>query len=329
VRQTLCEYVMTSAFIDRDGEVYACCHKQPVSYGNIRDAPLAELLAGERARRQRDDSLSGALSCHAACNLLTYNSKRRPSAEPASFPLIRKLTLSLGWFCNINCVMCPQDHAERQFLSVDALLRHVDWPSVGEIICEGGEPLAAPTVPALWDHLIGIGKKLNFVTNGLVISQRTAERIAAHSDYVYISFNAASEQTYARVNRGGSWQKLLRNLHWIQQARQSAGSGLKIIGHFTIVEQNLAELPDFLDLAAELGLDIVNFGYNRIEQFGAPIDRLLAEDPALRAALTARLRDAARRTERKIRIDPSRLQYLGLLEAEDPLQAVHVWPSGM
>ena len=28
----LCEYVLTSVFIDRDGEVCACCHKQPISH---------------------------------------------------------------------------------------------------------------------------------------------------------------------------------------------------------------------------------------------------------------------------------------------------------
>ncbi len=197
---------MTSVFIDRDGEVYACCHKEPVSYGNIYQAPLAAILAGEQVRLQQDRSRTGTLRCFDRCNLLTFNSKRLPpsglSPSPV-FPRINKLTLSLGWFCNIDCVMCPQDHAERNFLSVETLVRNIDWPSVGEIICEGGEPLAAPTARRLWDYLASIGKKVNFVTNGLVVSPRTAAQIATHSDYIYISFNAATAETYARVSRGG------------------------------------------------------------------------------------------------------------------------------
>jgi MoaA/NifB/PqqE/SkfB family radical SAM enzyme len=332
LRHTLCRYVLSSVFIDRDGEVYACCHKQPVSYGNIYRGRLTDILESGAPQLQQDRARAGTLDCFAGCNLLTFNDKHLDAAQlprAASYPRIGKLTLSLGWFCNIDCVMCPQDHAERNFLSVELLARQIDWPDVGEIICEGGEPLAAPNARPLWDHLISIGKKLNFVTNGLVITPRTAARMAEHSDYVYISFNAARAETYARVARGGSWDRLMRGLRLVQAARQAAGSALAIIGHFTIVEENLDELPDFLDFAVAAGLDIVNFGYNRIPQFGACIDLMLDADPALRRSLRDRLRAAARRTERRIRIDPSRLQYLGLLDPADPLRRQAVYPSGM
>ena len=327
---TRCEYVFGAVFIDRDGDVYPCCHKLPVAYGNIYAQTLAEVLASPRVREQQERSRSGRLSCFGGCNLLTYRSKHGPAPPAApSYPRIRKLTLSLGWFCNIDCVMCPQDHAERNFLAVETLARQVDWASVDEIICEGGEPLAAPTARRLWEHLASLGKKVNFVTNGLVVTPRTAAQMALHSDYIYISFNAASPETYARVARGGSWSRLLRNVRMIQNARRAANSALVIIGHFTIVAENLAELPDFLDFAAEIGVDIVNFGYNRIPQFGTCIDTLLAADAPLRQGLRDRLRAAARRTERRIRIDPSRLQYLGLLDPGDPLQGAVVYPSGM
>lgn len=327
---TICDYVLSSIFIDRDGEVFSCCHKQPVSYGNIYQSSLTDILAGDEIRRQQDRSRAGTLDCFAACNLLTFNSKRESGISvPPTFPTIRKLTLSLGWFCNIDCVMCPQDHTERDFLSVETLQRQIDWPLVDEIICEGGEPLAAPTARRLWDYLIGIGKKVNFVTNGLVISPRTAERVASHSDYIYISFNAACAETYARVSRGGSWSRLLRNVGMIQNARRAAGSDLKIIGHFTIVDENIRELPEFLDFAASLDLDIVNFGYNRIAQFGAPVDRLLDDDPDLRHDLRIRIRDSARRNEHRIQIDPSRLQYLWLIDPSDPLWHNVVHFSGM
>jgi len=272
------------------------------------------------------------LDCFATCNLLSFTLKHERASKllsDSSFPTIRKLTLALGWFCNINCVMCPQDHSERNFLAVDVLKRNIDWSQVQEIICEGGEPLAAPTVRELWDHLISLGKKVNFVTNGLIMTAEKAERIAVHSDYIYISFNAATAETYARVTRGGSWSKLLSNLGLIQEARRVAHSQLRIIGHFTIVEENLHELPDFLDLATTLGLDIVNFGYNRIEHMGTCIDQLLQGNEALRNRLSQQVREAALRASRSVIVDGSRLQYLGLLSHHDPRWLTVVSPSGM
>jgi MoaA/NifB/PqqE/SkfB family radical SAM enzyme len=329
---TLCEYVFSSVFIDRGGEVYSCCHKQPGCYGNIYDSPLSTILSGTALSRKQELSRAGRLDCFAGCNLLSFTLKQEQSGELlsySSFPIIRKLTLALGWFCNINCVMCPQDHAERNFLDVDVLKRNIDWRQVQEIICEGGEPLAAPTVWELWTYLISLGKKVNFVTNGLIMTAEKAARIAAHSDYIYISFNAATAETYARVARGGSWSKLLTNLGLIHEAKRAAHSQLRIIGHFTIVEENIHELPAFLDLAVTLGLDIVNFGYNRIEHMGACIDQLLQQNEALRDRLSQQVNEAALRASRSVIVDCSRLQYLGLLSHRDPRWLKIVTPSGM
>lgn len=329
---TLCEYALHAAFIDRDGEVYACCHKQPVSYGNIYRAPLADILRGGPAAQAREQSRAGKLHCFDRCNLLNFNVKRETPEWPANvagLSAVRKLTLALGWFCNIACRMCPQNHAERNFLSVDVLKRHIDWSQVGEIICEGGEPLAAPTVRELWDFLIGIGKKVNFVTNGLIMTPEKAARVAAHSDYIYMSFNAAAADTYSRVTQGASWGKLLKNLATIQEARSAAHSPLRIIGHFTIIEDNIHELPDFLDLAASLGVDIVNFGYNRIEQMGACIERLLQQNEPLRESLSRRLHEAILRTRDSMVIDASRLEYLGLVNSAHLNLIRVVRPSGM
>jgi MoaA/NifB/PqqE/SkfB family radical SAM enzyme len=332
VNHTLCEYVFQAVFIDREGAVYACCHKQPAPYGNIYQSPLADILRGNTAERAREEALNGSLRCFSECNLLSFHVKREPPANlqtGASSQAIRKITLALGWFCNIKCRMCPQDHAERNFLDVEVLKRHIDWSQVGEIICEGGEPFAAPTVLELWDYLISIGKKVNFVTNGLIMTPERAARTASHSDYIYISFNAATPATYSRVTQGASWAKLLGNVAMIQEARRAAGSPLRIIGHFTIIEENLDEVPDFLDLAVALGLDIVNFGYNRIVQMGPCIDRLLEQNGALRNRLSQRLHEAVLRTRDFIIIDASRLEYLRLLNSTDLQLVKVVRPSGM
>jgi len=229
----------------------------------------------------------------------------------------------------VDCVMCPQDHAERIALPIDVLRTQIDWQDVDEIICEGGEPLAAPTVQALWTHLIGLGKQVNFVTNGLAITSRSAERIARHSAYVYLSFNAATASTYQRVVRGGSWDKLLRSVARLKEARAAAAAPLRIIGHFTIVEQNLREVAAFIELAADLGLDIVNFGYNRISHMGACIDDVLRNDAGLRTTLARQIREVEARVGDRVIVDPSRLQYLGLVRPGDPLWGRVVFPSGM
>ncbi|QEH32404.1 molybdenum cofactor biosynthesis protein A [Aquisphaera giovannonii] len=329
---TRCDYVLRSAFIDRDGEVYACCHRAPVGYGNIASAHLLDILRRPAACAARDRSREGSLECFASCNLLDYRVKHGP--PPAAVdrdpqPAIRKLTLSLGWFCNVDCVMCPQDHKERVFLDVDVLRRHVPWEIVEEIIFEGGEPLAAPQVHALWDHVASLGKPVNFCTNGLVANPSIADRIARQCDYLYISFNAATAETYERVVRKGRWRLLLRNVEMVLNARERSGSGLKLIGHFTIVEENLREIPRFLELMGSLGFDIANFGYNRMAMMGRPIDAMLDSDPSLRSQLGREIRDAIRRASPSLAVDTSRLCYLGLLDPGEPCCGRIVEPSGM
>ena len=333
---TLCPYVFDAAYIARDGEVYSCPHQFPHarSYGNIRERSLDAILRdSSELAALREDSARGRLACFEPCNLLPYDLKhdaarRLQPAENASGLLVQKLKLTVGWYCNASCVMCPQDHRERTQLDIATLTANVPWPRIGEIIVEGGEPLAIKLCHQLWDHLVSIGRAMNLVTNGLLITPAIADRIAAHSRFVYVSINAVTRDTYARVMRVDGWERLLTSLGRLRDAKQRHGDRLKIIGHFTATAENLHELPAFIALADREGLDIVNWGYNRLETVGLDIERMLADDDRTRLHLRGRVLDALARKRASLYVDPSRLEYLGLLHRDDGFRRDVDAPSG-
>jgi MoaA/NifB/PqqE/SkfB family radical SAM enzyme len=100
------------------------------------------------------------------------------------------------------------------------------------------------------------------LTNGTLIDDKWAIKIAAHSSFIYFSINAATKETHEYINRGSKWELVLDNIRKVGEARKSLSSGLKIVGHMTIVPKNVAEVPLFIRGFRELGFDKINFGYD-------------------------------------------------------------------
>lgn len=261
-KYTYCPRLWDEIFIDERGEVCACCCSSALPFGNIYREPLAVIINSPSARRQRRQSLRGKLKCYGPCHLLN---KVAPPQQPAARPLtapyagLKRLKLRFGERCNIRCVMCVQDHGLGEALDIAALKRHLDLAPFRSVEMEGGEPLFIAAAREFFDHAAAAGKKVSFLSNGTLINDAWARKIALHSSFIYISLNAATKRMHELVNAGSSWDRVLANVRRLRRYRAVLKGGVVIKGHMTLVRENLEEAPLFIKKFKSFGFDRICF----------------------------------------------------------------------
>lgn len=306
-RATYCPRLWNEVFIDRTGRVFTCCLWKPSSLGSIHEAPLRDIINSAPIRGFRERSLKGLLECYGGCRLLDKEGIR-PEGKGSSigYHELRRIKILFAETCNIHCIMCWQDGTNRDCLDYDALVRNVDLEPFERIEIQGGEPLCIEAARRYFDYCVSRGKRVSLLTNGLLVSDEWAEKFALHSDFVLFSLNAATKRTHEYVNRGSKWETVLRNIQRVRAARQRLGTDLRIVGHMTIVEQNLAEIPQFIENAAGVGFDDISIGY--VEH----IPRYLRAHPIKRLLLAARVRRALSRPRQLPFVTPQAFDLLRL-----------------
>jgi MoaA/NifB/PqqE/SkfB family radical SAM enzyme len=168
--------------------------------------------------------------------------------------------------CNLpGCIMCPRtawpERWQAQDLSwetFEALIPSLKFFS--HVHLSGwGEPLLHPR---LWDMartLRAQGLKVSLTTNGLGLNEEVQRRVLEHLDMVAISLDGARAQTYARVRPGADFHRLVQQVATLCSRKRSLGLARpEVVLLFLKMRTNLAELPEFLRLAASLGVDRVN-----------------------------------------------------------------------
>ena len=262
-RGTYCPKLWNGFYINYDGNVYGCCHEKPEILGNIYQSKLQEICNNEIIRDLRRKSLNGQLKCFKKCVLLH---KKEPSDISSSLIVdyhdLKRLKILFGEACNINCVMCWQNSKNRECLDYERLVENVELSPFGSIEIQGGEPLFIPSAKKFFDYAASKNKKVSFLTNGLLINEQWAQKIALHSKFIYFSINAATKETHELINRGSRWEKLLTNIQKVNDARETFHTHVKILGHMTIIRQNWQEIPLFIRTFRTFGFDAINFCFD-------------------------------------------------------------------
>jgi radical SAM protein with 4Fe4S-binding SPASM domain len=308
-----CSWLHDSMTITPGGDVYACCHHKPGIVGNIYDNTLEEIFNGDRVKAFRQQEIDGTLPCLKGCTLVQKEIAKNDIDRDYHTELTG-LGIEFGERCNIACVMCTQDHKNPLELDTETLIRNVTIPkSRRKVEFYGGEPLILKSAKRFFDHCAEAGARAGFITNGTAISEVMAAKIAKHCWSICFSLNAASRETHEAVNVGSRYEKVLRNIRRVIQAKKDLDGDVHIGGHMTIVEKNLLEIGQFIDKREEFGFEFINFGYD----WRVPI--LLGKQPDLKARLATEVQAAVAHARGRLksneqwRIQPQRLKSLGLV----------------
>jgi len=262
---TYCPRLWQEIYIHKDGGVFSCCHCKPARIGNIYEDKLINIFNNDKIRYLRNDSLKGKLTCFRQCSLL--DKEEHPyiiKSLVADYGGLRRLKILFGETCNINCIMCRQDHKNRASLDYEKLIKNVDISPFEEIEIQGGEPLFINSAKKFFEYASASSKKVDFLTNGLLIDGAWAEKIAKYSSKIYFSLNAATKNTHEKVNKGSNWEKVIANIKKVRDARDKLRTDLRIHGHMTIVPGNLEEVGMFIADFEKNGFDSIDFGYDSL-----------------------------------------------------------------
>jgi len=187
------------------------------------------------------------------------------------------------------------------------LIRHIDISPFSTIFLQGGEPLCIDECLKYMAYLAKNQKKYSLLTNGTLIDENMAARLAKEAKLISISLNAATKETHEKINRGSSWEQVLGNIQSLRGYRERFNTDLSINGRMTLTVDALPEIPLFLRSYKKFGFDTINFGYDR-----DTVPLYLQQNPEFASTLSWDIATVMSTADLST-IDSLRLSQLGLL----------------
>ncbi len=165
--------------------------------------------------------------------------------DGAAIPL-RTVHIQLTNRCNYRCSYCYAASGTQRhpLLPLEILTQLVD-DIVGlsprcRYELSGGEPLLHPAALDLAEYIARKGGAVSLLTNGSLVSERNARRIAALFDFVKISLDGPTAATNARTRGKGTFKKTRRAIDLLRSAGANVGIAM------TVTRQNLDLVADMV-----------------------------------------------------------------------------------
>jgi MoaA/NifB/PqqE/SkfB family radical SAM enzyme len=174
-----------------------------------------------------------------------------------------QLESALG--CNLRCLMCPWKEISREAPNRGIMEEKV-WnairPHLGEIrsidFTGGGEPLLQPNLARWMGEASAAGCETGILTNATLLTGKKAqELIDAGVDWICVSMDGATKELYEKIRVGANFDTVSENL--ARFCRMRAPGRVKTMINFVMMPTNFHQTEMIVDLAAELGVDQVNF----------------------------------------------------------------------
>jgi MoaA/NifB/PqqE/SkfB family radical SAM enzyme len=173
----------------------------------------------------------------------------------------RNIFIEVTNHCNLLCETCPRTfttYEDPRTLSWANFLRIVDqFPEMERAVLHGiGEPLLNKDLPRMIAHLKERGVYVLFNTNATLLNDSWSVRlIESGLDELRVSIDGANPQTYAAIRGAPLFDKVVSNLkRFIEIQRRMNVDRPRASLWMTGLRENIAELPDVIRLAAQIGV---------------------------------------------------------------------------
>jgi MoaA/NifB/PqqE/SkfB family radical SAM enzyme len=206
--------------------------------------------------------------------------------------------------CNLRCQMCAiqfrQDgppYGPLAFMDFDAFTRLVDqFDTLQELHLQGlGEPMMHPRFFDMVAYAANKGVRVSINTNLTLLNARRAELcVTSGLDRIHVSIDGATAETYERIRVRSHFDRVVRNLGLLQDARALLGSDRPAVRMVTVLmRQNLHELPDLVRFAHEWNMEGLfvqhlchDFGESSLPAHYRPMRDFVQEQTLLEEDLT-------------------------------------------
>lgn len=199
------------------------------------------------------------------------NRKLNKEEQDASLEVLESWPVSViiptGSRCNLQCVFCTnrdkkasshyKDLSYKEFLKYSEPLRFAS--SVG--LYGWGEPLVNPEYAQMFEYVKDSfpGIEIHISSNGVLLSHEWAKRLVTYDhSAINISLNAATPETFFLLTKSTDFAQITKNIKALGEAKESMNKESPLVSlSFLLLRQNIHELPSFIQLTADLGVECV------------------------------------------------------------------------
>jgi hypothetical protein len=285
------QYICTTPFVYLEvhkGGVHSCCPSWlPNKISSLEDIDKA--WGSEELKKVQESILDGSYKycskteCPYLSELLITGSKPKGFIDKTNFNINdykkgpTNINFAFDRSCNLSCPSCRNvaimaDGTELEFID-DTINKIVDvyGKNIKMLYLSGSaDPFASKSFRKF---LLEFDKNklpnvnhIHLHTNALLLTEKMWNSLGHIHDLIKtieISIDAANEETYKIVRRGGDWQTLLNNLDFI--------STIKLRNKnvsFVVQDTNYLEMEDFYILMNKIFKNNINVFFNKITNWG-------------------------------------------------------------
>jgi MoaA/NifB/PqqE/SkfB family radical SAM enzyme len=183
--------------------------------------------------------------------------RRSPLAEAPPICVYLEVTNR----CNLLCETCPRTFEALEppaDMSWELFTRIVDQlPGLARAVLHGvGEPMLVRNLPRMIRYLKERGVYVLFNTNGTLLApRRRRELIETGLDELRVSLDAAEAQSFFAVRGRNFFDRIVRNVGEFATLQKELGAATPRLSLWlTGLKETIAQLPDFVRLAARIGV---------------------------------------------------------------------------
>ena len=266
--------------IDKRGDVYLCCQTwHPVTIGNILENTLEEVWLSDKAKSVRSTIIDQSYK-HCRLDICpAWISKTIPSDElineeypgwwegtvsRVQFRLPNLIKFSFDASCNLQCPSCRVNRiqfneSDKEYATASAILNRIkdaylsapNKSSFHFTITGSGDAIGSHLFRNFLLELDGSkfpNMKINILTNGVMLTEkviRQLHRIHKNIKLITISVDAATEDTYNKVRKGGDFNQLKKNIDYINKCKELQHANL--LYTYVVQNSNFREMKQFAE----------------------------------------------------------------------------------
>lgn len=178
-------------------------------------------------------------------------------------PRFYALQIEVTSRCGLRCPCCFHSRKDTHLRDLpweylQDLKPHLD--RVDNVILQGwGEPLLYPYLPEALELVASRGASAGFVTSGCGLNETLAGKVVrSGANFISFSLGGAREATHAALRPGASLEWIRDGIGLLRRAAANDGLGEPDLEFTCLLQrQNIGELPEVVDLAAQWGAGTV------------------------------------------------------------------------
>ena len=183
------------------------------------------------------------------------------------------LLIYVSDLCNLRCEMCPHHNGKnnkfsfqkelvKEYITPETLEKiYKKFPESVFVMLGGvGEPLLNPYFKDLVQITANNRKKMNLITNGVLLNEEIADYLLSNKyvNQISISLNASSSKEYIDICKIDRFDTVCKNIKYLVKRKKELSSDVEIVVSGVCSHQFLDKSISFLKFCDSLNVDRID-----------------------------------------------------------------------